>query len=584
MKLRHVFFAMLATGLFAACNNDDIVVDNVEELTGAEGFITVKVALPSSTSPGTRDGQGGPNDNFDNGETDGSEWKVNDLTIIVLNGTGDDAKVEVVQKATPTWTSNTSANITVSSTKIGAIEVGSTPTRYVLVIANNSDKLDLSSVKTYGEINKVLTNVARDDFKTNGFFMSNAPIVVSETVEGTTTRSVQTLAPCIPQSTAVDAAKSPNFAIVYLERILGKVEVKSATGSDWDGWTYTVPTTGPTNGDKVAFTAWGLDVTNTTTYPVRQVVSDWIGYKDGGLGTATKVVSNNDYGKNRFIGAATDPQRIYWAIDPNYNKAGTFAKLDMKSTLSALNATTKNIDYCLENTFDVANQKQDRTTRVVMQAKYIPSDMAEGETDFFRSEGGIIYNKTKLNNYVASILGLDEVSEVHMQDPTQAIWRLQNFDTGEVTPWEYKDVEESCKETYVSRVKGKKNGNEVFITIKDNGYEEIFNSMGKFDYYKGGVCYYIARIKHFGDLLTPWDNSTDYTNGAEVNTYDKDYLGRYGVVRNNWYELTISKADKGPGEPVIPDTPETPDDEITYYIDAQINILSWAKRTQDVEW
>ena len=60
MKLKHVFFAMLATGLFAACNNDDIVVDNPQNEVEGEAFIALKVALPSSTSPGTRTGQGDP--------------------------------------------------------------------------------------------------------------------------------------------------------------------------------------------------------------------------------------------------------------------------------------------------------------------------------------------------------------------------------------------------------------------------------------------------------------------------------------------------------------------------------------------
>ena len=66
--------------------------------------------------------------------------------------------------------------------------------------------------------------------------------------------------------------------------------------------------------------------------------------------------------------------------------------------------------------------------------------------------------------------------------------------------------------------------------------------------------------------------------------YTRDFLGRYGVVRNNWYVLTINKADKGPGEPIVPVTPSNPDDEQQYYIDAKIHILSWAKRYQGVDW
>ena len=94
--------------------------------------------------------------------------------------------------------------------------------------------------------------------------------------------------------------------------------------------------------------------------------------------------------------------------------------------------------------------------------------------------------------------------------------------------------------------------------------------------YKNGESYYIARIKHFGDALTPW-NSGDAYNGDNLK-----YLGRYGMLRNNWYELNVQSVS-GPGYPDVPDVkPNTPDDEIDKYIKVSVKILSWAKRSQDV--
>ena len=99
-------------------------------------------------------------------------------------------------------------------------------------------------------------------------------------------------------------------------------------------------------------------------------------------------------------------------------------------------------------------------------------------------------------------------------------------------------------------------------------------------FYKGGVTYYYTSlIKHFGDYYTPIakggvDALSSYNDG--------DHLGRYGVVRNNWYELNI-KSVSGPGEPEIPEIPEEPADKEHSYINTEINILSWAKRSQDVE-
>lgn len=96
--------------------------------------------------------------------------------------------------------------------------------------------------------------------------------------------------------------------------------------------------------------------------------------------------------------------------------------------------------------------------------------------------------------------------------------------------------------------------------------------------YEKGESYYIARIKHFGDDLTPWKEGDD--------TYGKNnlkWLGRYGVLRNNWYDLTIEKIS-GPGYPDVPEVkPDTPDDEDTKYINVSVKILDWAKRSQSVD-
>ena len=72
-----------------------------------------------------------------------------------------------------------------------------------------------------------------------------------------------------------------------------------------------------------------------------------------------------------------------------------------------------------------------------------------------------------------------------------------------------------------------------------------------------------------------------YPEGSD-NRSNANYLGRYGVVRNNWYELTINNVKKL-GKPGINTPDNTPDDELDSYISVSINILSWAKRSQYVD-
>lgn len=549
---------LLAVGLWTACSDQNDILDGVEENAGnAEAFISLNVVLPTSVSPGTRDGVGKPeNDNFDDGSAD--EYEVKDLTVVVFDKATDDGVAQVVQPAT--WTYNgtvtTNLNITISSSALGAIEVGSNPTRYVLAIANANGQVTPKVGQTYGAIKAVLANKNKANFNTEGFFMSNSPIVMGS--------AVQVLAPCNPQRTEADAKLAANIATVYLERILGKVEVKHPTipatppASGWTAtWTYTVPApssgTSLYTGDKVAFSAWGLDVTNTTTYPVRNVDANWIGYANGDAGTTSDATAAAAYPGNRFIGAATDPQRIYWAIDPNYKGTTDFTQFNKISTVANSLTTTSavTIDYCLENTFDFTDQKQNQTTRVVMQANYTPSGGTAG-TDFYRMSG-VIYSQDNLFKFLEHKFGITGITAVGMTYGSTA-------------------VTESVKGAKITSI----TDGTTTINSTDAAYTALFNEIPNVDYYQGGVCYYVARIKHFGDVLTPWAYGATYTA--------KDHLGRYGVVRNNWYELTINKVDKGPGEPIIPVPTDTPDDEQTYYIDCTINILSWAKRTQGVDW
>ena len=117
--------------------------------------------------------------------------------------------------------------------------------------------------------------------------------------------------------------------------------------------------------------------------------------------------------------------------------------------------------------------------------------------------------------------------------------------------------------------------------MKAAGTDPITDPIVGIATYKGGESYYIARIKHFG-ALTPWTEGQE-TYGANNEENNTKYLGRYGVLRNNWYELTVGNVS-GPGTPDVPTIkPKEPDDESYKYISVSVKILSWAKRSQNVD-
>ncbi len=128
--------------------------------------------------------------------------------------------------------------------------------------------------------------------------------------------------------------------------------------------------------------------------------------------------------------------------------------------------------------------------------------------------------------------------------------------------------------------------------------EALANSDIELAYYKDGICYYPVLIKHFGDELTYWDelslNEAYPNNGTYVeyptatisttatSPKENEWLGRYGVLRNNWYDLTISSVKKL-GYPTLPPAPTEADDDINAFLGLQIHILAWSKRTQDID-
>jgi hypothetical protein len=67
-------------------------------------------------------------------------------------------------------------------------------------------------------------------------------------------------------------------------------------------------------------------------------------------------------------------------------------------------------------------------------------------------------------------------------------------------------------------------------------------------------------------------------------------LGKYGVVRNNWYDLTLTSV-KGPGTPWYPEVenpgpgdpkPQDPIDEQASYLGVTVHVNDWILWTTDM--
>ena len=116
------------------------------------------------------------------------------------------------------------------------------------------------------------------------------------------------------------------------------------------------------------------------------------------------------------------------------------------------------------------------------------------------------------------------------------------------------------------------------------GLDSYFASNISLKYYASGYCYYRVLIRHFDDTQTPWSSVSTMTNNTTAQVYGGNatsYLGRYGVVRNNWYNISITSVTHV-GSPIIPELTSDADDKVEQLLNAKLQISGWEGHNQDL--
>lgn len=581
MRIKHFFGLAVIAAMTASCSSNNELVNggngSGENETGV-GYASFSINLP--TTSGTR-ADGDPT--FEDGNTD--EYKVNDATLLIFKkgateAEGDYTFVESAelgsmapwQKPNPDETGvTTHAKITAKLES-----VNKTDKNFALVLLNNGTGTNAKvAMPSVGEKFSTWNATATDKFAKpeNGFYMANAPLFKDN--------NVTTLVPI--ESTKIypteeEAAKNAATDI-YVERGLAKVTLKTgkaATGETDDNYMVTGVTY---QGDKVTISNWALDVTNKKAFPIHNVdgLNEDENYADIWSNTTTPSPTNNATTQRFVDNIATSAKRVYWGKDPNYDKDNLYTdnsegktaretEFNYVANADVATAPDKPL-YCLENTFNLANMKQGQTTRVVFKATYKPASLPDGETTFYKiGKNTAIWSEADLVKEIKAA-----VASVFSGVTTDKITVNLDAEDNKIT---------AAGTHYIAAVNITVAG---VTTITPENITAINTQLGLnetkkvgISTYAGGESYYIARIKHFGDVLTPW-SSGGY--GSD----NLSFLGRYGMLRNNWYELTVSSVS-GPGYPSVPEVkPNTPDDEDDKYISVSVKILDWAKRSQSVD-
>ena len=576
MKIKHLFGLAVIAAMTASCSsNEDLGTAGPGTGTNEAGvgYAIFTINLPSVS--GTRAADAGGAEMNEGTE---EEYAVKSATALIFQKYGSDEGsykfVESVTLPIDGWKDDPTDGITTTSKKLVAklTNVDTKNDYSVLILLNNNKtgggaKVELPTAgQSYNDWNsKILTPSVTDLAASGDFYMANAPLKGSADSPATLVSIDKNKI----YASEAEANKTTNdcAATVYVERGVAKMTVA-------DPGTKTVKNkaTSTDTQSKVTFSKWALDITNKKTYAVHNI--DGLSKDFPAIWTTKRFTGTNN--------------RVYWGTDPNYNLAElntndakrkeefNFITAPSEINKDFTNTTNTNPVYCLENTFNLKNMYQGQTTRVIFKATYTPKDdagtpLAEQDGTFYT-----IGNMTTILKEADLKKAVDAAATSVLSGCTVDYTNLKQEGSHVIT---LADIKDSTGTTLVAdKVYSGKKGTEIVKEINDKlglkaGRPE---EMVGINTYLKGATYYIARVKHFGSL-TPWNSGESYGDN------NLKYLGRYGMLRNNWYDLTVGNV-YGPGYPGVPPVdPTQPDDENEKYLSVSVKILSWAKRSDTVD-
>lgn len=630
MKVNRLFLMALAAGMMVSCSDEATAPETgVRPSQGETGYIALSINMPQTSGSGTR-----ANDSFNDGIP--AEYHANDATLILFTGTSEsEATVKGVYAMNNLVPKEEDGNITVKYNTVQQITnpVNSTEKLYAMVVLNKSGLITVSgtdgATSTLNGQNMVglkftdFTAAAADYLLTDAnlgaianvagsnFLMSNAPLADKPGYTADPSSAVINTLVEVDQNNiypSETAARSGEATEITVERAVAKVTVTSSANSS--------AVTGTAITD-FNIDGWTLCNTNKKSYFTRNVdcgtpsSPSWWGYQAHGSADHRFIGSNEVYKTD--ADPAVSYYRTYWAKDPNY---GSYVSTDF-NVVEGIPASLNNLDtdaYCLENTFNVANQNQNQTTGVIVKAT-LKVTGAEKDNSFFTLNGdkSTIYTFANMLNKAKAFYLEDADVEAACDDEATGLASGKQLDVSDLVV-ELTNSDGTTKVTLdgtgdaISDFTKAGNYTLTSIYVKDASaskfkkgvlpealkstntalIETIKNNVGTISYYENGAAYYYVLIRHFDETQTPWEAdklaaavlSGSYPNNYQGKTAEENWLGRYGVVRNNWYQVTVTGIAQI-GDAEAPIIPGKPDDTREQWIKAEINVLSWAVRTQN---
>ncbi|MDY3068910.1 MAG: Mfa1 family fimbria major subunit [Parabacteroides sp.] len=569
MKKRVLFITALSACFCVSCDKD-LDTGNVNGSSSNDvAFVNISLNLPTNdgtTRALSKDGTGG-NGNFFDGLPE--EYQVKDAILVIFQGASEETAqfhqainlgTDFVNNGTPdgpitsTYKTVLKVKKPTENNQLFGLAILNANNLFQVVPATDEDGLDKLQWKSPGSFEftdftgsytslQSSYNIASASIASaeRGFLMLNAPQGTKEGDEPQDGQDVFTLVSMQYYDTE-EAANNSSADPIYVERVVSKATVKLGNGAVDN--TLTV-NDGYYKGASVTFDGWKLNITNKSTFLLRKV-EGW---------DTWKTYYNKDAAskENRFFGLTSNPVRVHWAVDTNYgsSKEDDFTIYSEQKQPDSWNSITDlKPEYCLENTTTAVDMDKNKLTSVLFKTVFTPKDTRPGDSFFVMGLNEAIYTTEQFVTSVNNVIYPNKITSDKISGNQGHTYKTAD----EISQWLSISQEDAQK-------------------LLDH---HVFHDGIK--YYKDGVTYYFATtIKHFGDYYTPY-----LGDKSHISYNENEHLGRFGMLRNNWYELVV-RSVSGPGEPEIPTEPEEPVDKENAYINVSVNILPWTIRRQEVD-
>ena len=595
-----VLLVLFSVVLVMACSSED-EVDRQSEVDilsrfNSEGKAWMSLSIPLGTLESTRATV------FDDGLSD--EWKVKDAYILIFAGSSElDATFASAYKVdNPALIASGNEQITTTVTiPIDDANINTGDKLYLFALLNNnSSAITTSSFPAIsvafanGGTEKIINSSSKlSDLKTitiggikddEGYYLMTSATLAdaSSTSASITTLVEMSASHFFP--TEAEAEANPAGRI-NVERLAIKTTVIDEITNYYVLGNHDATFTG---GDL----AFAIDNYNTSSYAVRHL----------------SVVSYPRFVETPAIESYSPLRyRIYWAEDTNYDgKNGlTYTVHANRDQISWNTMDNDHPQYCAENTFDVAHMKDDCTTSVLVRLQLnnggdfyttnvTGSDIVFQPPGYELSENGTSasssFSRTRSNQVTydgMNIATIDDYLRTWLMQTNKGLrdW-VNTYAAGEVNHVVITLANDATSGTAtVSSVTQTAHASGAGATAFEalNLVSYFANNIA-LKFYDNGYCYYRVLIRHFDDTQTPWSSAASMTDNTTAQVYNGDaarYLGRYGVVRNNWYNISI-KSVTHIGSPIIPALTDDADDKVEQLLNTTLTISGWEKHEQNL--